>query len=491
MLRREEQKVIKFPYSSRFFETFMRLRTRFIISHILPVLLIVPLIGVALIYLLETQVLLQDLSTSLNQQAAVIATVAHGRSDIWTDVNQAEAFIALLNQQVSSNISLLAANGDLLATNDPEQTPTLLETIDLTQLESGRNNVILTYQAGEQSATIFFPIININNELVGIVQVSDRLDSLASNFTRLGQYLLLVLVLALVLGVLVGLVLAVRLEKPIEAVTTAVSEIAAGQRTEPIPETGPKETQELARSVNQLAEQLRLLEATRRRFLANIVHELGRPLGALKAATNALRSGAVDDPVLRDEFLEGMEQTIVRMEPLLDDLSRLHGQILGNMILDFTPTSLSDWLPPLLLPWRAAAQEKGLHWHADIPADLPTLEIDPTRMAQVVGNLLSNAIKFTPADGALTVSAGSDEAEVWIAVKDTGLGISAAEQEKIFEAFYRSSEHRRFPQGLGLGLTIAQEIVLAHNCRLTLNSSPGQGSQFTISLPIEHTNHFS
>jgi signal transduction histidine kinase len=467
----------------------MKLRTRFILSHILPVLLILPLIGVAVVYLLETQVLLQDLSQNLNQQAAVIATVAHGRSDIWTDVDEATAFIELVNQQVTSNISLLTADGNLLAATDPEQAELLATALNLADMESGRQDVVMKYQLGEQSATISFPIINVNNELVGIVQVSDELDSLAKSFTRLGQYLLWVLGLALVGGVVVGLILAIRLEKPIGAVTTAVAEIAVGQRTEPIPETGPQETQELARSVNQLADQLRVLEATRRRFLANIVHELGRPLGALKAATNALRSGAGDDPVLRDEFLEGMEQTIVRMEPLLDDLSRLHGQILGNTILNLAPTPLSDWLPPVLLPWRAAAQEKGLTWQTDIPSELPTLEIDPIRLAQVVGNLLSNAIKFTPAAGTLTVSAGSNEAETWIRVQDTGLGISAAEQTKIFEAFYRSAEHRRFPQGLGLGLTIAQEIVLAHNGRLTLYSTPEQGSQFTIILPHAQLNN--
>jgi signal transduction histidine kinase len=319
---------------------------------------------------------------------------------------------------------------------------------------------------------------------VGIIQVSNELDSVAASFSQLARYLLLVLGLALVLGVVVGLILAIRLEKPIVSVTTAVSEIAAGQRTDPIPETGAKETRELARSVNQLAAQLRQLEDTRRRFLANIVHELGRPLGALNAAVNALRTGAGDDPELRDEFLEGVEQTIAGMEPLLDDLSRLHGQVLGTLTLNREPTPLNEWLPPLLLPWRASAQEKGIRWQADIPANLPTLEIDPTRMAQVVGNLLSNAIKFTPADGAVTVSAGSDEAEVWIRVQDTGLGIAAGEQEKIFEAFYRSQEHRRFPQGLGLGLTIAQEIVAAHHGRLAVSSAPGEGSRFTIYLPL-------
>jgi two-component system, OmpR family, sensor histidine kinase BaeS len=461
----------------------MRLRTRFILSHILPVLLIVPLIGVALIYLVETQILLQDLSANLSQQAAVIATVAHGRSDIWIDAEEAEAFTALLNQQLASNVSLLSPSGELLAATDPLLAQELLQTVDLAQLESGRQDVVLKYQLGEQSAVILFPIINVNNELVGIVQVSDELESVASGFTRLARYFLLVLGAALALGVVVGLILAVRLEKPIGAVTTAVSEIAAGQRTEPIPESGPRETQELARAANHLAAQLRLLEETRRRFLANIVHELGRPLGALKAAVNALRSGAGDDPALRDEFLEGMEQTIIRLEPLLDDLSRLHGQILGTLTLDLEATPLSDWLPPVLLPWRAAAQEKGILWQANISPGLPTLEIDPGRLAQVVGNLLSNAVKFTPAAGTITISAGSNEMETWISVQDTGPGIAPTEQEKIFEAFYRSQEQRRFPQGLGLGLTIAQEIVLAHNGRLTLDSQPGKGSRFTIHLP--------
>ena len=105
----------------------------------------------------------------------------------------------------------------------------------------------------------------------------------------------------------------------------------------------------------------------------------------------------------------------------------------------------------MLLPWRASAQEKSIQWQADIPPDLPTLEIDAVRMAQVVGNLLSNAIKFTPADGKITISAGTNKTEVWISVQDSGLGIAPEEQEKIFEAFYRSSEHRRFPTRAGTG----------------------------------------
>jgi len=460
----------------------MSLRGRFILSHILPVLLIMPLIGVILIYLLETQVLLQNLSNNLTQQAVIIGALTNGRPDIWSSDEEASAFLTQLRNELNSDVVLLAPSGDPLAAS--EDTPAEEDaTPDLGSLTNGRSQVVITYRLDEQSATIFLPVIDVNNQLVGIVQVSDELESVADSFSPLARFVLLVTGIGLLLSVLIGLLLAVRLEKPIEGVATAVTDIANGRRTDPIPETGTKETKELAHSVNMLTGRLRELESTRQRLLANLVHELARPLGALKAAVNVLQEGAGDDPALRAEFLEGMDNTISHMEPLLDDLARLHGQILGNISLKRREVLVGEWLPPLLLPWRAAAQEKELTWHSHIPLNLPSLDIDPDRMAQAVGNLVSNAIKYTPSGGTVTVSAGESETAVWIQVEDTGPGIEPDEQEHIFEPFYRSSRQRRFPQGLGLGLTIAKEIVVGHNGRLTLHSTPGQGSTFTIHLP--------
>jgi len=460
----------------------MSLRGRFILSHILPVLLIMPLLGVVLIYLLETQVLLQSLSNNLTQQAVIIGALTNGRPDIWSNDEEASAFLTQLRNQVQSDVVLLAPSGDELAASQdgPDEANA---TPDIQSLTNGRRQVVITYQLDEQSATIFLPVIDVNNQLVGIVQVSDELQSVANSFSPLARFVLLVMGTGLLLSVLIGLLLAVRLEKPIDAVATAVSDIANGRRISAIPETGSRETKDMAHSVNVLAARLQELEDTRQRLLANMVHELARPLGALKAAVNVLREGASDDPALRAELLEGMDNTISHMEPLLEDLARLHGQILGNLTFNLQEIPLGEWLPPLLLPWRAAAQEKGVIWHSDLPASLPAVCLDPDRMAQAVGNLVSNAIKYTAVGGSVTVLAGESANEVWIEVADTGPGIDQDEQERIFEPFYRSNRQRRFPQGLGLGLTIAKEIVVGHNGRLTLDSTPGQGSTFTIYLP--------
>ncbi len=104
-------------------------------------------------------------------------------------------------------------------------------------------------------------------------------------------------------------------------------------------------------------------------------------------------------------------------------------------------------------------------------------------MAQVLGNLLSNAIKYTP-EGTVTVEASSGDDGVFIVVGDTGIGIAPPDQAHIFEPFYRSYRSERFPQGMGLGLTIAHDLVVAHGGRLDVEAQPDHGSRFTIWLPL-------
>jgi signal transduction histidine kinase len=105
-------------------------------------------------------------------------------------------------------------------------------------------------------------------------------------------------------------------------------------------------------------------------------------------------------------------------------------------------------------------------------------------LAQVIGNLLSNAVKYTPEGSRVSVTAGRQGDDVWIQVSDTGIGIAPEEQAHIFTPFYRGSANARFDDGMGLGLSIAQDLVAAHGGRLTVMSQPGAGSQFTIWLPV-------
>ena len=214
-----------------------------------------------------------------------------------------------------------------------------------------------------------------------------------------------------------------------------------------------------------------------------MVHELGRPLGALRSAIQALAGGAGQDPQLLADLTAGMDDEAARLQNLLDDLAHLHEQVLGTLELDYKPLLMSEWLPKVIRPWQEAARDKHLSWNTDITANLPEISADPMRLASAVENLVSNAIKYTQPGGSVVVKAGVDGEELWITVQDTGSGIAPDEQEKVFEPFYRGNQGRRFKQGMGLGLSIAHDLVEAHGGWISLESQPGNGSRFTIHLP--------
>jgi signal transduction histidine kinase len=186
---------------------------------------------------------------------------------------------------------------------------------------------------------------------------------------------------------------------------------------------------------------------------------------------------------LRTDLLRGMDDQVERLKPLLDNLARLYKQSIGPAELQREPIRLSEWLPQILITWEAAAQAKGLQWQITVPADLPIVSIDPNQMAQVIGNLVANAIQYT-STGGISITAGQKSDRVWLAVADTGSGIAPEVCAHIFDPFYRGRQGQRFPQGMGLGLAIARDIARAHGGDITVQSVVGQGSRFTIAVPL-------
>jgi len=462
------------------------LRGQLVLSHILPFLIVLPLLTLALLVLIETQVLLTSLTQRATEQATLLAQAVRRQSNVLDDPELAQSFVAGLTVSLDGRVLLLSPDGQALASAgvDSDSGSQTLRSDGIATALQGETSVLVSYGLDGQGVEVLTPVIDASGRVVGVVGVIKTLTGLGSLVGRLRQIMIAAVLLEIVLGVMIGLLLARRLARPIDATASAVVDLAEGRPMDPVAEQGPREIRQLANAANVLAERLRLLEETRRRSLANVVHEIGRPLGAVRSAAHVLRGPAGDDPAIREELLGGVETQIERMQPLLDDLALLHGQVSGDVTLHRRPVAVSEWLPPVLLPWRAAALDKGLDWQADVPQHLPMLDVDPDRLAQVVGNLLSNAIKYTPAGGRVAVTVGIEGQEFWLSVADSGPGIAAEEQQQVFEAFYRSERDRRFPQGLGLGLTIARDLVLAHGGRLALDSQPGEGSRFTVYLPL-------
>ncbi len=227
----------------------------------------------------------------------------------------------------------------------------------------------------------------------------------------------------------------------------------------------------------------RQIEAMRRDFVSNVSHELRTPLAALKALTETLQAGALEDPPAARRFLGQMETEVDSLSLMITELLELSRIESGRVPLTLAPTRPFDIVNPAYERLRLQAERAGLTLTVECPADLPTVLADANRMQQVVVNLLHNAIKFTPPNGQVTVSVSQPDREVQFAVADTGVGIAADDLPRIFERFYKV-DRSRATSGTGLGLAIARHMVEAHGGRIWAESQMGKGSTFYFTLPF-------
>jgi two-component system phosphate regulon sensor histidine kinase PhoR len=228
---------------------------------------------------------------------------------------------------------------------------------------------------------------------------------------------------------------------------------------------------------------IRRLETVRRDFISNLSHELRTPLASLKALTETLQDGALDDPPAARRFIEQIQIEVDALSQMVTELLELSRIESGRLTLDRQPVAPQDLLSSASKRMRLQAERAGLNLRVECPSDLPKVEIDLQRLEQVLVNLIHNAVKFTRAGGEVLLAAEPGNGEVRFAVQDTGTGIPAEDVPRIFERFYRVDKSRT-GSGTGLGLSIAKHIVEAHRGRIWVESIEGQGSTFRFTIPL-------
>ena len=462
------------------------LRFRLFFSILLPVIIIVPFVAVGLSYLLQTQVLLVGISNELIRQAVLVANISGTSEKIFQDSSEAKAFVNRIGPNLTAKLMLLDPSGHLIVSSDPLDSylvGTVYEMPDFQQVMASQSKADVTYN-NSQITKVTVPVVNSSGQLLGFVRLTNPLAGIYSRSELLSQVTFYVVIGGILAALVMGWLLARDLERPLKKTILAVNELADGKHPlETIKEEGPEEIRQLIRAFNVLAGRLKKSEETRHHFLANIVHELGRPLGALLSALQALRGGADQQKELRQDMLEGMEEEVVVLRRLLDDLAHLDAGF-GQTEIHPQLISISDWLPPILSTWGEAAVRKNIDWQISVPSNLPPVEVDPNRLAQALGNLVNNAIQYTPSGGNVSVSAVFEDGNLRLSVADTGPGITEEDRKNLFQPFFRGKAAKRFSAGMGLGLTIARDLAEAQGGRLALVSSPGKGSRFYIDFPV-------
>jgi signal transduction histidine kinase len=241
----------------------------------------------------------------------------------------------------------------------------------------------------------------------------------------------------------------------------------------------------LFHEIEEKSRQLELESKHKTQFLANMSHELRTPLNAILGYTELILDN------LYGETPEKMRSVLARVQVngrhllgLINDVLDLSKIEAGQLTLSVAEYSLKDVVHGVFTAVEALAAEKSLAFNVEVPPDLLRGRGDERRITQVLLNLTGNAIKFTDA-GSVTIKASAENGAFMVAVQDTGSGVSQVDQAKIFGEFQQvDSSSTRAKGGSGLGLSIAKRIVELHGGRIWVESSPGEGSTFSFTLPI-------
>lgn len=296
---------------------------------------------------------------------------------------------------------------------------------------------------------------------------------------RLNTLHLIAALAALAAGVLAAMLLAAPLARPLRHLTDAARRIEHGDLNARVDPAGAPETATLGRAFNRLAETLEREEQIRRAAAADIAHELRTPLAGIVSRVEAAQDGVLAD---REGNLEAIHAEALRLAQLVDDLGRLAEAEQPGLTIEKRPVDLAELIAERVAAYRGRFEAKGIELVEMIgPAHV---QGDTGRLAQVIDNLLSNALRYTDAGGKTTVTVRRHDREALVEVADTGIGISGEDLPYVFERFWRGEQSRaRTTGGAGIGLAIVRELVTAHDGRIDVHSTPGEGSRFSVSLP--------
>ena len=284
------------------------------------------------------------------------------------------------------------------------------------------------------------------------------------------------------LGALAGVGLAALLSfwvarsivRPIRRVGAASEKLAAGESPDRVPESGPRELASLARSFNEMAEQLATSRESERNFLLSVSHELKTPLTAIRGYAEGLSEGAFTGAEAAPTIL--VESS--RLERLVRDLLDLARMNRHAFAVDREPVDLAQVAAEVAARHEVAARDFGVA--LTVEGVTAWVVADYDRVLQVASNLVENALGETPRDGAVTLRVEPGR----LIVSDTGPGLEGADIDRAFDRFFLYDKYgRERPVGSGLGLAIVKQLTVAMGGSVEVRSAPGEGATFTVSLP--------
>jgi signal transduction histidine kinase len=328
-------------------------------------------------------------------------------------------------------------------------------------------------------------VVRLARHTAGAIVVAEPESALRNRWLQLARELALAFGIGIPLVGILVIYFTRRITRPLEALTAAADEVAAGHYDVAVPErSGGSEVERLAARFDEMASRLAESEELSRHFLMSVSHELRTPLTAIRGHVAALREEVLEDEAARRRSLDVISEEALRLERLVGDVLDLAKLDARRFSLLREEVDMRALCERAYATFAEEARARGIDYELEL-GEGAVLITDGDRVLQIVTNLIANALHWTPEGGRVDLGLAAQNGEVTVAVGDTGPGIAPQEEERIFRPFWSGDGG-----GTGLGLTIARELALALGGRLELHSEPGRGSRFVLVLPVKSTQSF-
>lgn len=283
-----------------------------------------------------------------------------------------------------------------------------------------------------------------------------------------------------------GLLAAGLLLKPFIRLKKVLGAVAEGDLEQDIRVDTYRETKEISEAVSQTLRKLKAVDQSRQEFVSNVSHELKTPITSIRVLADSLM-GMEDVPEeLYREFLSDISDEIDRESKIIDDLLTLVKADKSNAELNVEQININGLLEQILKRLRPIAKKRNIELVLESIREV-SADVDEVKLSLALSNLVENAVKYNHEEGWVHVTLDADHKFFYVKVSDNGIGITQEDQEHVFERFYRVDKARsRETGGTGLGLAITKSIILMHQGAIKLQSKEGEGTTFTVRIPLNY-----
>ena len=323
---------------------------------------------------------------------------------------------------------------------------------------------------------------NISGVMAVTASTENILD-LADRIAEKGSFFQMIVFWILVLA---SMGAALFLLRPFQRLQRRLDRIADGNLEEELPADSYKETAGISSAVERTLTKLKAVDQSRQEFVSNVAHELKTPITSIRVLADSLM-GMEEVPIeLYREFMTDISDEIARESKIIDDLLSLVRMDKAATEMNIAQVNINALLELILKRLRPIAKKRNIELILESIRDV-TADADETKLSLALNNLVENAIKYNVEDGWVRVTLDADHKFFYVKVADSGIGIPEEYQDRIFERFYRVDKARsRETGGTGLGLAITKSVVLMHQGALKLQSKEGEGTTFTVRIPLSY-----